>query len=143
MARKRDRVRGVYTPSKRSVHPARDTIVIANAPALRRISSRALVARSTFPTFSDDLRTWHPERSDRPALKFSGLPAAVVIGRRPRSVGRKAAWPSHAVVFKNPDRVLTCVRRARRREVIFASGRGGKKTRRPKYTWRSKIHCKR
>lgn len=144
MARKRARVHTAKFKSQRYVNPARDPFVIANAPALRRISSprRDLVVRFSTPHPVEDRRLWHPERANRPALSFSGNPAPVVIGRT-RSVGRKTGWPSHAVKFKNPDQVLVCLRRSRRREVILASGGPGKKSRRPKFSWRSKIHCKR
>lgn len=142
---KRSRARGTskLTLYSRPSYPARDPSVIANPPSLRRISRP--IIKLTPARFSphpvEDLRTWHPERFNRPALKFSGNPASVVIGRT-RSVGRKTGWPSHAVRFQDPNQVLTCVRRKTRREVLLALGRGGKNHARPKFSWRSKIHCK-
>ena len=93
----------------------------------------------------EDRRLHHPERFDRPALNFRGMPAPVVVGRSSAKRSTKpVTWPSHVIRFEVPKDVLTCVRRSRRRQVMFATkktGAGAKSPRR--FSWRSKLSCKR
>lgn len=100
----------------------------------------------------DDLRTWHPDTIREPLTilgepsiiewdaptpsrrRSSGLPAPIHqpwqrVGNNP--VGR----------FTAPDTVSVCVRRKTRREVLFASGRGGRNKRKRHYNQNSKVRC--
>ena len=43
--------------------------------------------------------------------------------------------------FRVPSKVAICVRRKTRKEVIFAKGKGGKGTRRPKRNKWCDVHC--
>lgn len=100
----------------------------------------------------EDRRTFHPEGPIRPALRFSGVPARLRLRRsltrrsRPQKnfSGLRPESGRSLVAFRDPDRVLICVRRKMRREVLFAkrkTGRGGQKP--PKYSWFSKVTCRR
>lgn len=133
---------GVHV-AKRHVTPVR--VVSTDASPLSRLQrvDLAQVLREI-----EDRRLHHPERFDRPALNFRGHPAPVIVGRsRPRPAKRFSSamtWPSHVIAFRDPQSVLTCVRRSSRREVLFASrktGAGAKSRRR--FSWRSKLSCKR
>ena len=116
---------------------------------LRRLVGVYTPTRPLSRPITEDRRTYHPERANRPALRMSGLPAQVKVGSRPRrspqASSRAMTFPSNVIAFQNPEVVVTCVRRKTRREVLFAKGGagGGKKIRRPKWTWRSRISCKR
>lgn len=106
----------------------------------------------------EDRRQWHPEGENRPARSFSQSRHRLTVvdknyrrqvqKNRDRFAGVRR-FPSQtraAVVFKNPDRVLVCVRRNIRREVLHAlnkTGRGKGKQRRPRYNVYSKISCRR
>lgn len=114
----------------------RDAFDIANEPLL----DFPLV----FPSLPgglefEDRRTWHPEPDTRPALSFDGEHHQLEVARRVRPGGRPggrlvAGFPSPIVAFKTPSRVLICVRRKSRREVLFAyrrtrRGAGGRRRR--------------
>lgn len=51
--------------------------------------------------------------------------------------------PPAGLAFKRPTEVVLCQRRAARRAVLFAAGRGGTKVRRPHYSQYSQISCRR
>lgn len=85
---------------------------------------------------AEDTRQWHPLGPDRPARDLSG---------RPRGVQVNPLKLAHALSFHQADplsRVVTCVRRKARREIMHAlkltrKGAGGAKRR----NWRSDIKC--
>lgn len=104
----------------------------------------------------EDFREWHPD-PDHGAVTLGGNWARVVVHPRPFVARSKPiyAWrglpvglqPPVGLKFESPLKVVTCVRRKVRREVIHAlaklrkkkkPGRGGAKHRR---TWRSEIKC--
>lgn len=92
---------------------------------LRPISVSLSPSRIDLRIF-EDRRTWHPVRFARP-----------VVSVGPRSDTRLMVKPaktfSPAVTFANPKRVLVCVRRKVRKEVLHAFGKtGGGSSRRPK-----------
>lgn len=103
----------------------------------------------------EDRRTWHPNGIFRPARSFWGRPMfhrLVLVDRLHRLQGRRRSLDrvrglsqTHAVVaFREPDRVLVCVRRAVRREVMHAIGKaGGTGQRPPKRSWLSSVSCRR
>lgn len=114
--------------------------------------------RPGFPSLVEveDGRSWHPD-PDRGAVTIGGRWARVVVHPRPIVARTKPLWawkgmpiglqPPVGLRFESPLKVVTCVRRKVRREVIFAldrqrsrksGGRGGRRYRR---TWRSNIGC--
>lgn len=93
-------------------------------------------APSTVLRAYEDRRTWHPV-APRPARSFSG-PTRLQI----TPTNRHSAYPSPSIQFQAPERVLVCVRRHRRREVLFARNKAGRSGQRPpRRTWWSAVHC--
>lgn len=99
----------------------------------------------------EDRRYWHPEGSSAPASSFDSprhrlfVPRQNYIGRvqgsRP-SRAQKFFYPSARIAFRNPSRVLVCVRRGIRREVMHATGFAGKVgQKRPRRGPYSSIRC--
>lgn len=135
--------------SRRRRREARDTADIAN-PRLR-LSPMSLSLSDV-----EDLRRFYPEDL-RPALSRSGRFADLVdrnVNLSPsdmRRAPRPMRWPvvSRPAVrqpltyrFKAPRKVVVCVRRQQRREVLMAKGRGGGGNRKPRWTERSHIYCR-
>lgn len=143
-------------------HQVRDFHLIASDPASLDLPE-PIKARVPQP-FRDpvagllaveDRRTWHPE-AHRPPVSSRRWNARVVWGapaspaRRPRfarrgvsTATRRATPPSssYRFRFKFPRSVMVCVRRHRRREVLFAKRRtrGGSRARR--WTSHSSVYC--
>lgn len=90
----------------------------------------------------EDRRTYHPLGRNRPALSISGRPHSLSL---PRSVARAPGFflPG-AVVFRDAPRISICVRRKRRKEVIFALGRNGRggSFRKPRRNQFSDVECR-
>lgn len=97
--------------------------------------SRYDLATETVEVLGDDGRTYHPLGRRRPQLTASGQVAQ--LRRTYHSL-------THQIGFHDPFNVMRCVRRATRREVLFAfnkqrkRGQGGGKYRR---NYWSKIKC--
>lgn len=92
----------------------------------------------------EDRRTYHPAGIYRNARSFNNSYHTLIIPKRKPSNIKKYSYPTHTIGFKQPDKVLICVRRKQRREILFAknkTGRGGQK--RPHYSYYSTIHCRR
>lgn len=95
---------------------------------------------SVYPlTLSEDRRVWHPLRAYRPAANVHGAqhqlqvssPARVYSGVVPVGVS-----------FRGSQKVLVCIRRKIRRQVMHALGVAGSVgLRRPRRNWTSEIHC--
>lgn len=97
-----------------------------------------------------DFRLYNPTPDFDVSRTVSGRRARVVLkdrhfvdrfGNQIRSQSQTKAIRA----FHAPDRVVTCLRRKERREILFASGKGGKPTRsfRPRrLNHQSKISCK-
>lgn len=97
-----------------------------------------LVSRTPLRTI-DDRRTFHPSPFTRPAVS-AGRRAdtkLVVPSQSLRDVQRL----NHTVQFKEPRKVLICVRRKIRKEVIHAKGVGGSRVRKPKRNQFSDVKC--
>lgn len=100
----------------------------------------------------EDGRLWHPD-PDRGALTIGGRFAQVVVHKRPIIARSKPIWSykglpvgvqvPFGVQFESPFKVITCLRRKVRRNVIFAMNKGGKgvKKRQPRRNWRSNVSC--
>lgn len=86
----------------------------------------------------EDRRTYHPLGPDRPARQVSGHPS------KPLQVkpSKKFRLPPQ-LGFSDPTRVVVCVRRKTRKEVLFALKKmgAGKRRRRPRRNWLSNIEC--
>lgn len=132
----------------------RDTSVIANRaerllqpslPSLRpwRVSSFVDV---------EDGRSWHPD-PERGAVTVGGRWARLVVHPRPAVAYSRPLWswrgtPRGVQVpvglrFESPLKVITCLRRKVRREVIFARRKAGAgaRSRVRARNWRSEIGC--
>lgn len=137
------------TTDTSTFRPVRGAYVTARPRLYRSISiSPSLGPNSSLftPTYLlEDRRTFHFDDPYR-------LPKGVFRGdtrlRIPRSaaakkaVGRSArlTYPSPNVVFARPDRVALCVKRKTRREVLLASGFGGR-NRKGRRTYSSQFSC--
>lgn len=93
----------------------------------------------------EDRRTWHPGIY-RPPLVV-GSKRRVLVGRTVRGARSSPSFLSSKLRFEAPRRVLVCIRRQRRREVLFASQRAGKsglgRFKRRRRSEFSDISCKR
>lgn len=103
----------------------------------------------------EDRRTFHPEGYARPARSFNDSRHRLTIYRTPKtSVYLKGGYQSPfgvkklfdtlptGIQFRTPYKVLICVRRKIRKEVIFAknqAGRGGQRS--PHYSEYSTVRC--
>lgn len=137
----------------------RDDLFIANRRLpVRNNMLRPTPLRFTPLTVFEDRRQWHPERAHRPAMSFSqarhrleALAQPAVLNRNGKNRDAFAhlrsfnSFPS-GIRFARPDRVLVCVRRNIRKEVLHAlkkTGRSGGRQKRPRFNWFSTIKCRR
>ena len=119
---------------RRSRRRARSAIANASLSNRRMLRVVPVDLRSI-----EDRRRYHPLRdSRRTMMRTARATESLRLQRR-----RKDNWRlMNALSFVAPRKVVTCVRRKTRREVMFATGGVGKrqkKTRRR--SWRSKIRC--
>lgn len=108
--------------------PTAHRSLIANRPRLVRVPS-ALSSYRAALSLLEDRRLYHPLGPFRPARSLPTRAARVVVRNRTSSFRRPDVFG-----FAIPNRVAICVRRAQRREVLFAkrkmrSGAGGSKRR--------------
>lgn len=153
----------------RSSFRKRGRVTSANAN-IRRFSARRLLPLSLSPLFThnlldsspskeylglyEDRRQWHPVGSSAPARSFDRSRHRLTVVDRPirhkvrsfRGFNAPRALSSQtkaALAFSGPSRVLVCVRRQIRREVMHARGLAGQiGFRRPRRTWLSEISCR-
>lgn len=113
-----------------------------------RVQNPSKNVRSVPLTVYEDRRTWNPEGSTAPARSFSSPRHRLKVStpRRPENY-RPTTYPWETVPvgigFRNPSRVLVCVRRKMRREVLFAkkhAGIGGNQYKHHTNEY-SNIHC--
>lgn len=104
----------------------------------------------------EDRREWHPEPFTRPARSFTQprhrLSVATPSRSRSTPLNRDRfarlrnpfnSLPAR-IAFRQPDKVLVCVRRSIRREVLHALRKNGKRGQRsPRFTQYSQISCRR
>lgn len=112
-------------------------VTSANARRVQRLDLSLLdrlkpvVRPSVVGPLFEDQRRFVPASSRRVTSTVRGRPAAV------RRLGM-----SQRLEFVAPARVVTCVRRKIRRQVMFArGGAGSRRMRRPRYNSRSTIRC--
>lgn len=126
--------------SRTSRQAGRDHSSIARR-SLPRLTPYRLVSPAPL-TLYQDLRTYHPEGPFRP-LFSSPRPAARIVGKALKS--SRTRWgegPHPGLTFAAPNKVLLCVRRKRRKEVMFAKNKAGKRgQRKPRRNYWSSISC--
>lgn len=101
----------------------------------------------------EDRRLFHFDGPDAHPLESDGRPARLTVRdpKRPKRhkgaayrFGPKVYSQTKAIrAFAEPDRVLVCIRRQKRKEVLFAkrkAGRGGMRP--PRRNWMSYISCR-
>lgn len=134
---------------------------VTNVNANRRLpfSPSPSVVSPSFPTslrLYEDRRNWHPDPV-APARSFSqSRHRLTVVDRTPRQNSKKnfldrfahlRSFPSQtkaAIAFQAPEKVLVCVRRQMRKEVLHARKKAGKRgQRKPRFNAYSRISCKR
>lgn len=107
------------------------TEVSYSKPARRRSSLRLV----------EDRRQWHPVGPQMPARAWNRNATRVIVPRYAKLAGTAV---TAKLAFSGPSSVAICVRRKRRREIMFAKGFGGRRgQRRPKRNWYSSIRCRR
>lgn len=93
----------------------------------------------------EDLRTYHPLRSEREIVAFTSGPEKILARPSARTQRDITITPlPHRLGVTEPNKVIMCVRRQQRKEVLHAlrkTGRGQAR-RKPRRTWRSDVHCK-
>lgn len=122
-------------------------------------ASRGPIGFRPFTTLQtiEDRREWNPEGDFRPARSFNQSRHRLTINpvarstppnrdrfARLRTLEGLRDGTLARVGFERPDRVMICVRRKIRREVMHAlghAGKGGQKP--PKFNFYSKISCRR
>lgn len=111
---------------------------------LNRVSMQGL---KTLPSLSvyEDRRSYHPIGLNAPARSFSRSRHRLKVSHaapRSKALSSPTTFTSH-IAFQSPSRVLVCVRRQRRKEVIHALGKSGRSgQRRPRRSEYSSISCK-
>lgn len=118
----------------------RDAVASVIATRAKRVRFRPLVAVARSP----DLRYFHPSRL---RARLASGPKVATVGASPSSSRSQKALGSFSrerVSFHSPRKVMVCVRRKERREVLFAKGVGGsrQRKRKPKWSEYSSIACR-
>lgn len=96
------------------------------------ITSRRLHSRSFYMDEIQDLRVSPHNSVFTPLLDLSGAPAPI----------KRRVAPNFQLISEIPKRALLCARRKIRKEVLFASGKGGSKVKPPKFNRNSDLRCK-
>jgi len=86
----------------------------------------------------EDRRTYHPQADKRPARSLNRSQHSLVIRDK-----KTSPRLSHQVQFDAPKRVLICIRRKMRKEVLFAKSKTGKgaRARRHQRNYYSEVTC--
>lgn len=118
--------------------PKRPRVLTTNAIPRMRSLPRPLVAPLT--TY-EDRRAYHPtSRAMRPAFSIPRS-ARIIRAVEPKKPRLWSAQTKATLAFAEPRRVLVCIRRQSRREVILALGKGGGGKRKPRRNNLSEITC--
>lgn len=128
--------------------------VISNPNANRRLPPTLSLPRSIYQSPSkalsqiEDRRTYHPEGDFRPAASFSKprhrleVPRAKHPHRQNFQLAFRSVLNNGRIAFKAPEKVLVCVRRQRRKEVLHALKKSGKTgQRKPRQSYLSSVTC--
>lgn len=136
----------------------RETTDFANDPELlaRTINRAAFqpspLVHHTSPSSQilrdiEDRRTYHPDGPSRAARSYDRPTHTLVLPVHPKNVNKRAGRASSAlpktVQFQAPKRVLVCIRRNARKQVLFALNKTGKgaRSRKHRKSEYSSIRC--
>lgn len=125
---------------RRSSTPSADAVFSGPLTRPTRLLSDVAVPSAHYPSV-EDLRTYHPLDMFRPLMTVEARPDVNVNVKRPSKSGRFLPF---GLQFEAPQKVLVCVRRKRRKEVLHALkkvGRGGSSRRRRRRGPHSQISC--
>lgn len=122
----------------------RTPVVLSSREIIDRIRREALtrqladIRRRAALTAIEDRRTFNPAGPRRSARSFNRAHHALKV----KPVRGSRRLPTK-VMFDAPKKVLVCVRRQRRKEVIFAKGKAGRGHARlsPRRNWYSDVSC--
>lgn len=151
MGRTRNRSGRVNTSNANSqLHSINQTIRLTPVPRINFLNPNL--------TLYEDRRTWHPEGAQRPARSFNQsrhrLKDLLRRSRyKPTQYTRRASplknqnyLPPTTIAFQAPQKVLVCVRRKIRKEILHAfkkTGKSGRKQKKPRFGFYSRISCRR
>lgn len=100
----------------------------------------------TFKSQIQDLRTWHPEGEFRRRRTLSTGVASIRVGENRNRRNQSSGSIPWSLAYRSPHRVLLCIRRNVRRQVLHANriaGSSVRKFKRRKRNWTSLISCRR
>lgn len=124
----------------------RDPRPIANH---RLPATKPIRRRNSIPRGIEDRRQFSPYPAfERPYLTKRSTPSRILYSHARQTKTRSKAVPASTYpvshpAFVAPRRVLVCVRRQRRTEVLFALGKAGRKgQKRPRFSSTSNVSCK-
>lgn len=130
---------------RRQDHETRD-VLTSLTDTLRSQQSQSQARRSSMRGLPvhlvEDFRRFDPEPYGLPKL-FSGVTASVDVATPSPGTRRKTKVP-YQIAFTAPAATIQCVRRQRRKEVMFAKNKAGKgkgRQRRPRWSRWSDIRC--
>lgn len=131
-------------------HTKRDTFddIATDSEVLRNFIKKQTLTPAFTPVVSpktnlkplQDRRTWHPDKH-RSLLSTDGAKHKLKVSQSPRQLRPQVSLP-HRIAFQAPKKLLLCIRRSRRRAVLFAFNKTGKgaRSRKHRNQW-SDIRC--
>jgi len=150
-----------HKPAQRDRSPIASPRLLSPTPSPFTVSRTlpALVRKPAMPALPlvEDRRRFNPEQRNQPAKTVSGRLAPIILSDRPRQpktkLGKLAkalygpevhSQTKAAVTFAVPSSTIVCLRRQRRKEVLFAAQKTGSGSRAKKRnrSWLSKISCR-
>jgi len=138
MARRRNRS---MTGTERQVR--RDITNVATRHRVHDLPIRPIRRSVPLPLLEhQDFRQWHPAPLSKPLRRLGGASARLKVATPARPVGGPVTFPYHKVAFRDATRVVLCVRRQVRRQIIHALGKAGGKVRRPRFNRNSQVSCR-
>lgn len=114
--------------------------------SLPQVRSAPIKIYGQFPSLTEiqDLRTYDISPGTRPAKLFTGSTASLTYepsSKKPAR-GKRAKIFHGQVAFNAPAETLVCIRRSRRKQVLFAKNKAGKRgQRKPRRSQWSSIKC--
>jgi len=117
--------------------PKRPRVLPTNAIPRMRSLPRLVAPLSTY----EDRRAYHPiSRAFRPAFSIPTA-ARIIKAVEPKASRRFQSQTKATLAFAEPRRVLVCIRRRTRKEVLLALGKGGGGKRKPRRNHLSEVTC--
>lgn len=132
--------------SRNHSNKRRDIPRIANATALPFEMPSPRLSPMAYLSEIEDRRRYDPSGGTSPARSVSRPQHTLVLPqpKNPDRLGnrvRNSQLPS-GVAFQSPEKVLVCIRRKMRKEVLHALKKAGKTgQKRPRRSYYSDIHC--